>query len=123
MIHDVPKDFTILDGGKPAHKVFYTMPTQKANSDRATRIKRLHYRSWHRGCKETDLLFGRFADEVLPTLDDAALDQYEAILEEQDADLWPWFCGQAPLPERYLNHPVWDALVEVNRKAVERNAS
>ena len=86
---------------------------------RNIRIKKLHYQSWHRGCKETDILFGRFADEVLPTLSDADIDLYERLLDEQDSDLWSWFTGRTEVPEIYRNH-IWDALVEINRKAVEK---
>lgn len=84
---------------------------------RENRIKRLYYQSWHRGCKETDLLFGRFADTALPKLDDAGLDQYESLLAEDDGNLWKWFSGELPLPAD-LDTPIWKLLVEINAKAV-----
>lgn len=65
------------------------------------RLKRLHYRSWHRGCKETDLILGRFADGRLSALDGPLLNLYEQFLEEEDADIWAWLTGK-PAPEEYI---------------------
>ena len=55
-----------------------------------TRLKRLRMRSWRRGIKEMDLILGGFADEVLSDLGDDALDRYEALLTENDHDLYRW---------------------------------
>lgn len=84
-----------------------------------TRLKRLYYRSWHRGCKETDLLFGRFADAVLDGLSEQELAQYEALLDEFDADIWNWYTGKRPLPEE-LDTPVWHRLKAVNEAVVAK---
>lgn len=90
------------------------------DNQRENRIKRLYYQSWHRGCKETDLLLGRFADAALPQLDDAALDQYEALLDEQDSDIWKWFSHELPLPAAHDN-AVWALLVRINAEAVAQS--
>ncbi len=63
--------------------------------DHTTLLKRLRYRSWHRGCKETDLILGRFADEKLAGLAPALLPAYEKLLDENDADIWDWISGKA----------------------------
>lgn len=86
---------------------------------RENRIKRLYYQSWHRGCKETDLLLGRFADSALPALSDAELAQYEALLNEQDSDIWKWFTHELPLPAEH-NNGIWQKLVRINAEAVEQ---
>jgi antitoxin CptB len=62
--------------------------------DRDVRVKRMTYRSWHRGCKETDIILGFFADNQLPHVSDAELDIYEAFLDEEDADIWKWLTGE-----------------------------
>jgi antitoxin CptB len=62
------------------------------------RRKRLLFRSWHRGTRETDLILGRFAEAHLADFDDAQLDRYEALLECSDADLFDWVCGRAAPP-------------------------
>jgi antitoxin CptB len=68
--------------------------------DRETRLKRLHYRSSHRGNKEMDIVFTRFAEHGLEGLSAAELDDYEALLDEADSDLWDWVTGK-PAPARY----------------------
>lgn len=64
------------------------------------RLKRLIYRSWHRGCKETDLVFGPFADAQLSALSPEMVDLYEKLLDEDDADVWAWLTGKAA-PEQF----------------------
>ena len=63
-----------------------------------TRRKRLLFRSWHRGTKETDLLLGTFAERHLARFDPAQLGDYEAILEATDAELWDWLIHRRPVP-------------------------
>jgi antitoxin CptB len=65
------------------------------------RIKRLSMRSWRRGIKEMDLILGGFADAGLAGLDDAAMDVYEALLEENDWDLYYWVTGAREVPEAH----------------------
>ena len=65
---------------------------------RETRIKRLAMRSWRRGIKEMDLILGGFADAELAGLDGATLDTYEALLEENDWDLYYWVTGAQDAP-------------------------
>ena len=64
------------------------------------RRKRLLFRSWHRGTRESDLILGRFADTHLAGFDEAQLDHYEALLDCADADIFDWVSGRtAPPPE------------------------
>jgi antitoxin CptB len=68
-----------------------------------TLIKRLKYRSWHRGCKETDLILGNFSDTELEKMTEGQLQVYEALLEEDDAHIWDWLNGKAaPTNPAYL---------------------
>jgi antitoxin CptB len=64
-------------------------------------LKRLRYRSSHRGCKETDLILGQFSEEKLANLMDSELAIYEELLDEDDAHIWDWLVGNAPAPEKY----------------------
>ena len=66
-----------------------------------TRLKRLYYRSCHRGCKETDLVLGAFADTALPGLALDMLDIYERFLDEDDANIWDWLIGKTATPGEY----------------------
>jgi antitoxin CptB len=66
-----------------------------------TYLKRLQYRSLHRGCKETDLVLGNFAESALGALEAPQLALYERLLDEDDADIWDWLTGKTipPVPE------------------------
>jgi antitoxin CptB len=65
------------------------------------RRKRLTLRSWRRGMREMDLLLGPFAEAALPGMDGARLDLYEALLAENDQDLWAWVIGRTAAPQHY----------------------
>lgn len=67
------------------------------------RLRKLHYRSWHRGCKETDVILGRFADTHLEALSAAQLEVYERFLDEQDSDIWNWLVDkEEPSRKEYV---------------------
>lgn len=68
---------------------------------RDTRLRRLTMRSMRRGILEMDILLSRYARARLSALDADALDTYDALLEENDQDLYQWVSGQTPAPERY----------------------
>lgn len=63
------------------------------------RLKRLSMRSMRRGIKEMDIILMRYAKARLAAMDAAELDRYEALLEENDQDLYQWVSGQRPAPE------------------------
>lgn len=65
---------------------------------RENRLKRLQMRSMRRGIKEMDIILMRYADERLAGMDDAALDAYELLLNENDQDLYQWVSGQQEAP-------------------------
>jgi antitoxin CptB len=67
------------------------------------RRKRLKFRSWHRGIKETDLILGRFADKFVDGFDAEELDQFEALLDESDPEIFDWVSGRAPVPPEIEN--------------------
>lgn len=54
------------------------------------RRRRAVYRASHRGTKEMDILLGRYAVEVLPTMTDPDLASFEDLLEAADGDLQRW---------------------------------
>lgn len=67
------------------------------------RLKRMRMRSWRRGTKEMDLILGPYADARLDGMGAAALELYDALLEENDQDLYPWISGAQPCPPQYLD--------------------
>lgn len=65
------------------------------------RQKRMRMRSWRRGTKEMDMILGPYADAHLAGMGDAELDLYDALLGENDQDIYPWITGAAPTPARF----------------------
>lgn len=68
---------------------------------RDIRLKRLNMRSMRRGTKEMDIILIRYAEARLAAMDDAGLDAYEALLDENDQDLYQWISGQTAAPEQH----------------------
>lgn len=67
----------------------------------AARLKRLAMRSWRRGTKEMDLILGPFADAHLAGLSPDDLGAYDALLAENDQDLYPWITGSQAAPAEH----------------------
>ena len=61
------------------------------------RRKRLKFRALRRGFREVDLVFGTFAEAELAGLSEAEMDQFEALLEAPDQDVWLWLQDKAPV--------------------------
>ena len=68
---------------------------------RENRIKRMKMRSMRRGIKEMDLILSAYAERNLDAMDDSGLDLYDALLHENDQDLYQWVTGQAKTPEPF----------------------
>ena len=58
-------------------------------------------RSMRRGIKEMDIILSAYADRYLSAMSVANLDIYEALLHENDQDLYQWVSGQVDAPERF----------------------
>jgi antitoxin CptB len=65
------------------------------------RRKRVLFRAWHRGMKEMDLIFGRFADREIATLSEDELRAFEALMEEPDDEVYLWVIGRTPVPATF----------------------
>ncbi len=78
----------------------------RSSADLSPRRRRILYRCWHRGIREMDLVFGQFAEEEIAALSDAELDEFEAIMGEDDHDLHAWITGAKSLPE-HLQTPLF----------------
>lgn len=62
------------------------------------RLKRMKMRAWHRGMKEMDIILGSYADARLAGLNVAQLDLLDALMEENDQDIYKWITAQTPPP-------------------------
>ena len=76
---------------------------QARTEDRTIRLKRLSMRSMRRGTKEMDIVLSGFCASNLAEMDEEALDTYEALLLENDQDLYQWITGQVVSIQRYEN--------------------
>ncbi|MFT6331752.1 MAG: antitoxin CptB [Lentimonas sp.] len=65
-------------------------------------IKTALYRSLHRGCKETDILLGKFAQSEINNFDDVKLNIYSKLINEDDAMIYDWILNKSSTPEEYL---------------------
>jgi antitoxin CptB len=68
--------------------------------DRATRLKRLHYRAHHRGTKEADMMIGGFFDAHAAHWNDYQIAWFEALMDEEDVDIMAWAIGTLAPPAR-----------------------
>ncbi len=75
--------------------------TTRSSEGLDVRRRRLLFRAWHRGMRETDLIMGRFADAHIATLSDEELDAFERLMEVLDRDVLAWVTGEASPPELY----------------------
>ncbi|WP_265036665.1 FAD assembly factor SdhE [Wolbachia endosymbiont (group A) of Anomoia purmunda] len=60
--------------------------------------RKLIYRSWHRGCKETDILLGHFALKYLDKFSLSELIEYEKIVDLDDYELYCYITRKITLP-------------------------
>lgn len=75
--------------------------TTRSSADLDPRRRRILVRAWRRGIREMDLVIGGFADAEIATLDENELDQFEALMAEDDGDLLKWVTGEQATPERF----------------------
>lgn len=75
--------------------------------------KKLLYRSLHRGCKETDILLGRFATEFIDHFSDYELDEYEKIVNLDDHELYYYITGKQAVPI-LLNSNIMNSIIKFN---------
>ena len=66
--------------------------------------KKLTYRSLNRGCRETDILLGKFATHEIENMHSSELQVYEKFLDEYDGDIYKWLTGQLEMPDEYKDN-------------------
>lgn len=69
--------------------------------NRETRLKRLKFRSDHRGTKEADMMIGGFFDTRHADWSDVEIEWFEAFIEEQDVDIMGWAMKAQPVPPKW----------------------
>jgi antitoxin CptB len=81
--------------------------------DFSARIARARFRAWHRGTREADFMIGAFFDTHHAGWDEAALDCFEALLEEQDVDIMAWAMQAQPVPGEFAG-PLMEAMQKLD---------
>ncbi|MAM09126.1 MAG: succinate dehydrogenase assembly factor 2 family protein [Rhizobiaceae bacterium] len=96
---------------------------KRTSADLDPRRRRMLFRAWHRGIREMDLILGQYAEENIAAMDEVTLDQFEAIMAEEDNDLIAWINGAEPVPA-HLRMPLFDriAAYRPDFDPVEKNA-
>ena len=76
------------------------MLTMRTSAGLDDRRKRALLRTWRRGTRELDIIFGLFANAEIEMMSDVDLSELERLLDCEDPNLQKWFMGQTPvLPE------------------------
>ncbi|PPR78424.1 MAG: hypothetical protein CFH01_00989 [Alphaproteobacteria bacterium MarineAlpha2_Bin1] len=68
---------------------------------KAKKLKKLVFRSMHRGTKEMDIILGKFAIKNLHKFSENELNEFENILEIPDDILFNWYMKNSEIPEIY----------------------
>ena len=77
------------------------------------RLARARFRAWHRGTREADFMIGGFFDRYHAGWGETELDWFEALLDEDEADVLAWAMGKLQPPEKYSG-PLMDALKKLD---------
>jgi antitoxin CptB len=64
-------------------------------------LKALHWRAWHRGTREADMMIGGFFDAHHRAWNEDDRVWFSGILQEQDVDIMAWAIGTAEPPARF----------------------
>lgn len=63
----------------------------------SARLKRIQWRC-RRGTRELDALLAGWLEQHGPSLDQSQVAAFDALLDEQDPELWDWLMGNAEPP-------------------------
>jgi antitoxin CptB len=93
--------------------------TSRSTEGLDARRRRLLYRAWHRGMRETDLITGPFADEMILHMTDDELADFERMLEVPDRELLAWVMGEQAVPANH-DTPLLRRLRDFSRRGPHR---
>lgn len=83
------------------------------------RLKRLRFRAWHRGTREADYMIGCFFDRYHAGWGESEIAWFEALLDEEDADIMGWALGTLAVPPEYAR-PQMDAFRKLDYVEIPR---
>lgn len=94
---------------------------QIAPQPHALRRKQLYFRSCQRGQKELDILFARFARQVLPRLAPTQFAEYQALLDIPNHLLLAWVLAAEPVPPA-LDQGLLKQFLHMTRRARRKDS-
>ena len=77
---------------------------------RRARVNRALYRAKQRGFLELDIVVGEWASRVLVNADVKFLDEFDAVLEAENPDLFKWLTMQEEAPAEYKANAAYRSL-------------
>ena len=81
--------------------------------DTDARTRRAHFRAWHRGTREADMMVGGFFDAYGADWGEAEHAWFDQLLAEQDVDIMAWGMGREEAPE-HLQGDLLDAFMRLD---------
>jgi len=94
--------------------------TTRTTHSLTSRQRRALFHAWHRGTREMDLILGPFADARIDSLSDEEMDQFEALMDVSEHDLYAWLTGSVPVAPDHDN-AVYRALAGFHENPVNRD--
>lgn len=74
-----------------------------SNTNLNNEIKELLYKSWYRGCKETDILIGNYVRSNAESMEKPEIEDLKKLMEENDYDIYNWITGTQEAPRHLKN--------------------
>jgi antitoxin CptB len=90
-----------------------------ANEITPERLKRLHFRAWHRGTREADYMIGCYFDRFHAAWTADQVAWFETLIEEEDVDIMGWALGTLSVPDEYAG-PMMDAMRKLDYVEIPR---
>mmetsp|Transcript_16924 Transcript_16924/g.42911 ORF Transcript_16924/g.42911 Transcript_16924/m.42911 type:complete len:165 (-) Transcript_16924:224-718(-) len=87
-------------------RIVANLPPEK----RRALVNMMLYRAKQRGFLELDLLMGKYAEKTIPKMSDHKLLAFNALLLEENPDLFKWLTGQLPPPPEIANNEAFKDL-------------
>ena len=84
----------------------------KLTEELSQRKKKIHFRCWHRGTREMDLILGQFADQNLSLASDDHIAFFETLLSYSDTEIYHWITKKNQDIPNELKHPLFYQLIE-----------
>lgn len=76
------------------------------------KVKKLRYYSMYRGCKESEIIFRKFAEKYLMHLNKEELKEYEELISYTDAKLMDWILYNKNVPSFIKNSKIFNMVLD-----------